>query len=38
MPVYKTLEDVIGATPLVQLQRLPGAANGQRGNLILGKL
>ncbi len=38
MPVYKTLEDVIGATPLVQLQRLPGDANRQRGNVILGKL
>ena len=38
MPVYKTLEDVIGATPLVQLQRLPGAGNAQRGNVILGKL
>ncbi len=38
MPAYKSLEDVIGATPLVQLQRLPGAANAQRGNVILGKL
>ena len=38
MPAYKTLEDVIGATPLVQLQRLPGDANRQRGNVILGKL
>ena len=38
MPAYKTLEDVIGATPLVQLQRLPGAGNAQRGNVILGKL
>jgi len=38
MAAYKTLEDVIGATPLVQLQRLPGAANAQRGNVILGKL
>ncbi len=38
MPAYKSLEDVIGATPLVQLQRLPGAANTQRGNVILGKL
>jgi S-sulfo-L-cysteine synthase (O-acetyl-L-serine-dependent) len=38
MPTYKTLEDVIGATPLVQLQRVPGAANRERGNIILGKL
>jgi S-sulfo-L-cysteine synthase (O-acetyl-L-serine-dependent) len=38
MPAYKTLEDVIGATPLVQLQRVPGAENARRGNVILGKL
>jgi len=37
-PVYKTLEDAIGATPLVRLQRLPGADNERRGNVILGKL
>ena len=36
--VYKTLEDVIGGTPLVRLQRLPGADNERRGNVILGKL
>jgi S-sulfo-L-cysteine synthase (O-acetyl-L-serine-dependent) len=35
---YKTIEDVIGATPLVRLQRLPGAGNERRGNVILGKL
>jgi S-sulfo-L-cysteine synthase (O-acetyl-L-serine-dependent) len=35
---YSSLEDVIGNTPLVQLKRLPGAANTQRGNVILGKL
>jgi S-sulfo-L-cysteine synthase (O-acetyl-L-serine-dependent) len=35
---YKTLEDVIGGTPLVRLQRLPGADNERRGNVILGKL
>ncbi|HLL12056.1 MAG TPA: cysteine synthase CysM [Rubrivivax sp.] len=35
---YKTLEDAIGATPLVRLQRLPGAAGAARGNVILGKL
>jgi cysteine synthase B len=35
---YPTLEDVIGHTPLVQLQRLGGVEMGQRGNVILGKL
>jgi cysteine synthase B len=38
MPSYKTLEDAIGGTPLVRLQRLPGADNARRGNVILGKL
>jgi cysteine synthase B len=37
-PNYKTLEDTIGGTPLVQLQRVPGADAAQRGNVILGKL
>ncbi|MBA4177509.1 MAG: cysteine synthase B [Leptothrix sp. (in: Bacteria)] len=37
-PAYKTLEDAIGGTPLVALQRLPGAAGAERGNVILGKL
>ena len=35
---YKTLEDTIGNTPLVRLQRLPGADAEARGNIILGKL
>ena len=35
---YKTIEDVIGATPLIRLVRIPGADNDKRGNLILGKL
>jgi cysteine synthase B len=35
---YPTLEDSIGATPLVRLQRLPGEDNARRGNVILGKL
>ncbi|NLD70528.1 MAG: cysteine synthase CysM [Limnobacter sp.] len=35
---YPTIEDAIGRTPLVRLQRLPGEANARRGNLILGKL
>ena len=37
-PTYKTLEDSIGATPLVRLQRVPGAWGDARGNVILGKL
>lgn len=35
---YKTLEDVIGNTPMVRLQRLPGADAERRGNVVLGKL
>ena len=38
MPTYKTLEDAIGHTPLVRLQRLGGAEMAARGNVILGKL
>ncbi len=38
MATYKTLEDVIGQTPLVRLQRLPGPQMAARGNVILGKL
>jgi len=34
----RTLEDFIGATPLVRLQLLPGAAGAPRGNAILAKL
>jgi S-sulfo-L-cysteine synthase (O-acetyl-L-serine-dependent) len=37
-PRYRTLQDTIGATPLVRLQRLPGADNEAHGNIILGKL
>ena len=33
-----TIDATIGNTPLVRLQRLPGADNARRGNLILGKL
>ena len=36
--MYKTLEDVIGNTPLVRLKRLPGAAVAARGNVLLAKL
>jgi cysteine synthase B len=35
---YSSVEDVIGNTPLVQLRRIPGLDNEQRGNVILGKL
>ena len=35
---YPTLEDVIGNTPMARLARVPGLANEQRGNVILGKL
>lgn len=35
---YSTIEDAIGNTPLVALQRIGAAANQVRGNVILGKL
>jgi cysteine synthase B len=35
---YGTIESTIGNTPLVRLQRIPGADNERRGNVILGKL
>jgi len=35
---YPSIERTIGNTPLVRLQRLPGADNAGRGNVILGKL
>ena len=35
---YATIDRTIGNTPLVQLQRLPGAAIAARGTVILGKL
>jgi S-sulfo-L-cysteine synthase (O-acetyl-L-serine-dependent) len=35
---YPTIEDAIGKTPLVALQRLGAADNLARGNVILGKL
>jgi S-sulfo-L-cysteine synthase (O-acetyl-L-serine-dependent) len=33
-----TIDQTIGNTPLVRLQRLPGADQSRRGNIILGKL
>lgn len=38
MAQYKTLEDAIGKTPLVQLVRIPGPDIANRGNVILAKL
>jgi cysteine synthase B len=35
---WKTLEDFVGNTPLVQLKRIPGAENARRNNAILVKL
>ena len=35
---YKSIEDVIGQTPLVALQRIGAAANAARNNVVLGKL
>jgi cysteine synthase B len=37
-PVFKKLEDFVGNTPLIELQRLPGAENRRRNNAILVKL
>jgi len=38
MKTYPTIEDIIGSTPLVRLQRLPGEVGAPRGNTILAKL
>ena len=38
MTSYRTLENLIGNTPLVALQRIGAAANQARNNTILGKL
>jgi len=35
---YPTIEDAIGRTPLVALQRIDAEANARRGNVILAKL
>lgn len=35
---YPTIEQAIGNTPLVALQRIGAAENQQRGNVVLGKL
>ena len=36
--IYPTIEDAIGKTPLVALQRMAAQDMGPRGNVILGKL
>jgi cysteine synthase B len=36
--MYPTIDTTVGNTPLVRLQRVPGAANSRRNNVILGKL
>jgi cysteine synthase B len=36
--IYPTIEDAIGKTPLVALQRIGVADHAKRGNVILGKL
>jgi cysteine synthase B len=35
---FPTIEDAVGKTPLVALQRIAAAENAARGNVILGKL
>ncbi len=38
MKTYPTIEDTIGRTPLVALQRIGAPDNAARGNVVLGKL
>ena len=38
MSTYPTIDDTIGGTPLVRLQRIPGPEAADRGNVILAKL
>jgi len=35
---YRTIEDFVGETPLVRMQRIPGKENEKSGNVILCKL
>jgi S-sulfo-L-cysteine synthase (O-acetyl-L-serine-dependent) len=35
---YKTIEEFVGETPLVRLQRIPGKENERSGNVVLCKL
>ncbi len=36
--IYPTLEDTIGNTPLIALQRIGASSNRERGNVVLAKL
>jgi S-sulfo-L-cysteine synthase (O-acetyl-L-serine-dependent) len=38
MMKYPTIENAVGRTPLVALQRIAAATNAERGNVVLGKL
>jgi S-sulfo-L-cysteine synthase (O-acetyl-L-serine-dependent) len=38
VPEYPSIDQTIGNTPLVRLQRIPGGDNARRRNVILGKL
>lgn len=38
MKTYPTIEDAIGHTPLVALQRIGAQENAERGTVVLGKL
>ena len=38
MKTYPTIENVVGHTPLVALQRIAAPSNAERGNVVLGKL
>ena len=35
---YPTIAEIVGKTPLIRLQRIPGVGNQIRNNIILGKL
>ncbi len=35
---YPTIADIVGNTPLIRLQRIPGEGNDIRNNVILGKM
>ena len=36
--IYPTLEDTVGRTPLIALQRIAAQSNRERGNVVLAKL
>jgi cysteine synthase B len=38
LPTFPSIDQTVGNTPMVRLQRIPGADNARRGNVILGKL